>query len=138
MLNHSLKNLAFGAALALTAGGVWAQTATTPSTPATNIGVAPQDAREATQKAVPQADTGTLVRTEPSAVTRAQEAARDVNNPATSNTRTTSPAANTTSTANTGVGSNANSSGSTSASDSNTLASGTGNRTTRPLRADRN
>ena len=110
MLNHSMKNLVLGAALALTVGGVWAQTATTP---ANNIGVTPQNAKEATQKAVPQANTGTVVRTEPSAVTRAEEAAKDVGNAA-------------------------GSTASTSANENSTLVSGNTNRNTRALRADRN
>lgn len=154
MLNHSIKNLALGAALALTASGTWAQTATTP---ATNIGVTPQNANEATQKAVPQANTGTVVRTEPSAATRAEEAAKNIDNTVTPNTRATAPAAgstaartdatsntsatgttNNTTMPGTNMGSSAGSNASTSANDNNTLVSGNTNRNARPLRADRN
>lgn len=140
MLNHSMKNLVLGAALALAAGATLAQSTTTP---ANNIGVTPQSANEATQKAVPQADTGTVVRTAPSAATRAEEAAKDIGNAVTPNTRATAPAAGSTAartdaTGSTSAGSSAGSTASNSANDNSTLASSNTNRNARPLRADRN
>ncbi len=88
MLKHSIKALSVGAALVLATSGAWAQTGnTTTTTPSTTIGVTPQDAREAAQKAVPNANTGTLVRTEPSAADRASNAANDAKNAVTPNTR---------------------------------------------------
>lgn len=93
MFKHSLKTLSAGTVLALAASGVWAQTANTATTPSTTIGVTPQDAKEATQKAVPRADTGTLVRTEPSAADRASDMAKDAKDAATPNTRSNTPTA---------------------------------------------
>ena len=93
MFKHSLKTLSAGTVLALAASGVWAQTANTATTPSTTIGVTPQDAKEATQKAVPRADTGTLVRTEPSAADRASDMAKDAKDAATPNTRSNIPTA---------------------------------------------
>lgn len=100
MLKHSIKALSAGAALVLAASGVCAQTATTPSgttanPPTTNVGVDPQDAREATRKAVPRADTGTLVRTEPSAAERASDMTKDAKNAMTPDTRNTGNTGNT-------------------------------------------
>lgn len=69
------RALSVAAALALAATGALAQTAS--STATTTIGVTPQEAQEALQKAKPQADTGTLVRTEPSAAERARKLAED-------------------------------------------------------------
>ena len=93
MFKHSLKTLSAGTVLALAASGAWAQTANTATTPSTTIGVTPQDAKEATQKAVPRADTGTLVRTEPSAADRASDMAKDAKDAATPNTRSNIPTA---------------------------------------------
>ena len=92
MMKHSIKALTAGAALVLAASGAWAQTSTGTSgsmanPPSTTIGVTPQDAREATQKAVPRSDTGTLVRTEPSAAERAGEMAKDAKDAVTPATR---------------------------------------------------
>ena len=79
--------LAIAAALTLGAGAATAAgtaqdstsagTATT-TVPATTIGVHPQDAKEALQKASPRADTGTLVRTSESAEKRARELGKDI------------------------------------------------------------
>lgn len=77
MLKHSIKALSVGAALVVATSAAWAQTGNTTTTPSTTIGVTPQEAREAAQKAVPNANTGTLVRTEPSAAERASEMSRD-------------------------------------------------------------
>lgn len=71
MLIHSIKALSITAALALVGTAAWAQNNPAPQQPVTRIGVTPQDAKEAVQKAPPAADTGTLVRTEPSAADRA-------------------------------------------------------------------
>lgn len=80
MLNLTTKALSMTAALAFAATGALAQTAASqpqPTTATKTIGVSPQDAKEALQKAKPQADTGTLVRTEPSAADRAKELSSD-------------------------------------------------------------
>ena len=76
-MQHHSKLITLAAALALGAGGAFAQTpapampgSSTPST----VGVTPQNAAEATQKAVPRSDTGTVVRTSPSAVDKAKAA----------------------------------------------------------------
>lgn len=71
MFKHPIKALSIAAALALAAHGAWAQSATSPQ-PVTSIGVTPQEAQQATEKAAPRADTGTLVRTEPSTAERAR------------------------------------------------------------------
>lgn len=78
----------WGAVLALTLAGAGAQTPGAPATsqPPAAIGVSPQTAAEANQKAVPRSDTGTVVRTAPSAAERARSA---VENRATSTTTTT-------------------------------------------------
>lgn len=78
MLNQSLKFLTLGAALALAATGAWAQAASTKAAaPETKVGVTPQDAKEAAQKAAPAADTATLVRTGPSAADGASDLTKD-------------------------------------------------------------
>lgn len=88
MLKHSIKTLSLGAVLALAATGAFAQTnnsatVNTNQTPAT-VGVSPQEANEANQKAVPRSDTGTLVRTDATAAEQARDAAnRAQNNAAT-------------------------------------------------------
>ena len=142
MLKHSLKTLSAGTVLALAATGAWAQTATTANPASTTIGVTPQDAREATQKAVPRADTGTLVRTDPSAADRASDMAKDAkdavtpntpntpNTPSTSNTRSNTTAAPMGTTNRTATG-NANPS---EPRNSNTTT-GTVNNTTTPSQA---
>lgn len=66
-----IKLIPLGAALALAAASVSAQT--TAPAPA-RVGVTPQDAAEATQKAIPRSDTGTLVRTAPAPADRASDA----------------------------------------------------------------
>lgn len=92
MLKHSIKALSAGAVLVLATTGAWAQTSSTSGSgmgnpSSTTIGVDPQDAKEATQKAVPRADTGTLVRTEPSAADRASDMTKDAKDAVTPNTR---------------------------------------------------
>lgn len=80
MLKLSTKTLSVAAAFALVTNGAMAQTAVsqpTKATTTTNIGVSPKDAQKALQKAKPQADTGTLVRTEPSAAERARQVTDD-------------------------------------------------------------
>lgn len=81
-----LKSISLGTVLALALAGASAQTpapAGTASAPAT-LGVTPQEAATATQQAVPRSDTGTVVRTAPSAADRAS-AAMGANTPDTSN-----------------------------------------------------
>ena len=90
MLKHSIKALSAGAVLVLAASGVWAQTGSTANPPSTSVGVTPQDAKEATQKAVPRADTGTLVRTDESAANRASDMAKDAKSAVTPDARNTS------------------------------------------------
>lgn len=70
--------LAIAAALALGAGAATGADTATTAVPATTIGVHPQDAKEALQKASPRADTGTLVRTSESAEKRARELGKDI------------------------------------------------------------
>lgn len=77
MLNLTTKAFSVAAALAFAATGVLAQTAASQTTTTTTIGVTPQETQEALQKAKPQADTGTLVRTDPSAAERARQLASD-------------------------------------------------------------
>ena len=79
MFNHTITALSIAAALGLATTGVLAQSATT-TKPVTSVGVTPQDAQEATQKATPRSDTGTLVRTEPSAAERARDMTNDGKN----------------------------------------------------------
>ncbi len=85
MMNHSIKALFIGTTLVLAASGSWAQNSNTLNPTETTIGVTPQDANEAAQKAVPRADTGTLVRTEPSASDRANEMTEVRTEPSASN-----------------------------------------------------
>ena len=80
MLKNSIKTLSLGgAALALAATGAFAQTSSsstvnTNQTPAA-IGVTPQTAKEANQKAIQRADTGTVVRTDGTAAEQVRDAA---------------------------------------------------------------
>lgn len=91
MLHTSIKTLSMvGAALALAATGALAQTpanstVNSTQTPAT-VGVTPQAANEANQKAVQRSDTATLVRTEPTAAEQARDAANRAQNNATPST----------------------------------------------------
>ena len=85
MLKLSLKTLSATTVLALATSGAFAQT----PAPTTTIGVTPQEAKEATQKAVPRADTGTVVRTEPSAADRASEMAKEAKDAVTPDSRST-------------------------------------------------
>lgn len=87
MFKNSIKALSLsGAALALVATGAFAQTSNstvnTTQTPAT-VGVSPQTANEANQKAVQRADTATLVRTDDTAAQQARDAANRAQNNAT-------------------------------------------------------
>lgn len=75
-MNRYIKLIPLGAVLALAVASASAQTAApagAASAPAT-VGVTPQKAAEATQKAVPRSDTGTVVRTSPSPADRASDA----------------------------------------------------------------
>ncbi|MEP6964331.1 MAG: hypothetical protein ABI845_02515, partial [Polaromonas sp.] len=76
MQRHS-KLIPLGAVLTLAAAGAFAQTPTPPMTPSSTpnaVGVSPQTAAEANQKAVPRSDTGSLVRTSPTAADKAKAA----------------------------------------------------------------
>lgn len=64
---------ALGVSLLAAATAVPAQTANTPNP--TGVAVTPQTAAEAQQKAVPRNDTGTVVRTGPTAAERSRDAA---------------------------------------------------------------
>lgn len=75
-MNRYIKLFPLGAVMALAAAGASAQTpapAATASAPAT-MGRTAQEAAEANRKAVPRSDTGTVVRTSPSAADKAQDA----------------------------------------------------------------
>lgn len=72
-LSTPLSALLVSAALSVAASGALAQTPA-PATNPTTIGVTPQDAAEATRKAVPRSDTGTLVRTDDSAAQQTRDA----------------------------------------------------------------
>ena len=87
-MSSSIKMIPWGAVLALTlAGGVGAQTGSAPASaqPPAAIGVSLQTADEANRKAVPRSDTGTVVRTAPSAADQTRSA---VENSATTTTAT--------------------------------------------------
>ena len=94
MFKNSIKALSLGgAALAFVATGAFAQTpnstVNTNQTPAT-IGVTPQTANEANQKAVQRADTATLVRTDDTAAQQARDAANRAQNSTTMGNTTNS------------------------------------------------
>lgn len=78
----STRALLAGATIALACAGVSAQNTTTDARPA-GVGVAPSTAAAAQEKAVPRADTGTVVRTGPTAVERAKQASSSVKEAAT-------------------------------------------------------
>lgn len=89
MLKNSIKTISLGAVLALAATGAFAQTpnstVNSTQTPAT-VGVTPQAANEANQKAVQRSDTATLVRTDATAADQARDAANRAQNNATPST----------------------------------------------------
>jgi hypothetical protein len=80
---NSRKMIPWCAALAWVAVSAGAQTATAPapSQPPTAIGVSPQTAAEANQKAIPRSDTGTVVRTAPSPAERTGAAVENATSP---------------------------------------------------------
>ena len=104
MQRHS-KLIPLAAVLALAAAGAFAQTPAptlTPSATPDAIGVSPQTAAEANQKAVPRSDVGTLVRTSPPATDKAKAAVDSTtSNMGTTATTGTNGASNTTSSADT-------------------------------------
>ena len=107
MQRHS-KLIPLAAVLALATAGAFAQTPAptiTPSATPDAIGVSPQTAAEANQKAVPRSDVGTLVRTSPPATDKAKAAVdnttSNMGTAATTGTNTTNGASNTTSSADT-------------------------------------
>lgn len=77
MTSPSLKTTLAAGLLGFAALGAQAQTGT--AAPAggqpSSVGVSPQTAAEANQRAVPRSDVGTVVRTAPSATDRARDAA---------------------------------------------------------------
>lgn len=88
MLKKTLTTLSLGAALAVAASGAFAQTTNNSTvnstqTPAT-VGVSPQEANQANQRAVQRSDTGTLVRTDGTAAEQARDAANRAQNNASS------------------------------------------------------
>lgn len=83
-----LQHVSMGLCLVVAALGAQAQAGNGPTTSHTpssatatpdNVGVTPQTAAEANKKAVPRADTGTLVRTGPSAADRVKETRDETN-----------------------------------------------------------
>jgi hypothetical protein len=87
-MNRYVKLIPLGAVMALTAMSASAQTnapAGTASAPAT-VGVTPKEVAEATQKAIPRSDTGTVVRTSPSPADKASDAMSDRRTGSTSTT----------------------------------------------------
>lgn len=95
-MKSSLKLIPLAVLLAFGAAGVSAQTPA-PMTAASNptkVGVTPQDAAEATQKAVPRKDTATLVKTSPTAEEKAKAAMSNdtpMTNATTATTTTSKP-----------------------------------------------
>ncbi|MEG2878340.1 MAG: hypothetical protein RR928_09920 [Comamonas sp.] len=89
MFKNTIKTISLGGAaltLAVASTGAFAQT-TNNSTVNTNqtpaaIGVTPQTANEANQKAIQRSDTGTVVRTDPTAADQARDAANRAQAPA--------------------------------------------------------
>lgn len=78
-MKNYIKSIPLAAVLALALGSVSAQT-TAPmgaASATTTIGVTPQEAAIATQKAVPRSDTATLVETAPSAADKARSTMND-------------------------------------------------------------
>jgi hypothetical protein len=87
-MNPYLRAASCCALLALTATGALAQTAASPANPPATLGTTPQEAAEATQKAVPRSDTATVVRTAPSAADKASAALNDTTTTRTGNAGT--------------------------------------------------
>ncbi|MES2888737.1 MAG: hypothetical protein V4739_12100 [Pseudomonadota bacterium] len=81
LLNHA----AFALIAATCATGALAQSNTAPTTPANppaQVGVNPNEAAEANQKAVPRSDVGSVVRTGPSAPDKARNVVNETGNAA--------------------------------------------------------
>lgn len=74
----SIKSATVWAGLGLSASFAMAQAPATPASAPANVGVSNSTAVEANQKAVPRSDTGTVVRTSPSAADRARAATNNV------------------------------------------------------------
>lgn len=88
---QKLSRFMLGTSLAVAALAIHAQPAPSAGTPE-NVGVSQGTAAEAATKAVPRNDTGTLVRTSPSAADKARAAADDVSSRTTTTTTTTDAA----------------------------------------------
>lgn len=130
MQRHS-KLIPLAAVLALAAAGAFAQTPAptlTPSATPDAIGVSPQTAAEANQKAVPRSDVGTLVRTSPPATDKAKAAVDST----TSNMGTTATTGTTTNTTTNGA------SNTTSSADTMPMKRTARTAPMRRARADRN
>ncbi len=89
MHRHS-KLIPLAAVLAFAVGSALAQTPTNSATPEA-VGVSPKTAVEANQKAIQRSDTGTLVRTSPSALDKAKSAMDNTTSGTAATTATTSP-----------------------------------------------
>lgn len=78
-MKNYIKSIPLAAVLALALGSVSAQTPAPmgAASATTTIGVTPQEAAMATQKAVPRSDTATLVQTAPSATDKARSTMND-------------------------------------------------------------
>ena len=97
-MNSYVKSIPLGAVLVLALSSVSAQTPAPmgAASAATTVGVTPQEAATATQKAVPRSDTATLVNTAPTAADKARSVMNN-NNALNSNSATTAePMASTT------------------------------------------
>lgn len=87
----AFRTVLVGSVLAASSLAAFAQTTgATPSTPPTPVGVTPQAAAAANQKAVPRTDTATVVRTGPTAAERMENIASEVM-PNSTSTSTTAP-----------------------------------------------
>ena len=93
-MKNYIKSIPLAAVLALALSSVSAQT-TAPmgaASATTTIGVTPQEAAMATEKAVPRSDTATLVQTAPSAADKARSTMSDATTTTTNgNTTTVAP-----------------------------------------------
>ena len=92
-MKNYIKSIPLAAGLALALSSVSAQT-TAPmgaASATTTIGVTPQEAAMATEKAVPRSDTATLVQTAPSAADKARSTMNDTTTTTNGNATTVAP-----------------------------------------------
>ena len=92
-MKNYIKSFPLAAVLALALGSVSAQTPAPmgAASATTTIGVTPQEATMATQKAVPRSDTATLVQTAPSATDKARSTMNDTTTTTNGNATTVAP-----------------------------------------------